>query len=44
MVTTDGSICFAAAEMVPSRTGVFAAGRVVTLIGEVAMPVVPPAR
>ena len=30
MVTTDGSICWAAAEMVPSRTGVFAAGRVVS--------------
>ena len=42
MVTTEGSIALAAAEMVPSSTGVFAAGWVVTPIGEPALPVVPP--
>ena len=36
MVTTDGSILAAAALIVPSRTGLLAAGTVVTLIGEVA--------
>ena len=41
IVTTEGSILAAAALTVPSRTGAFAAGTLVTLMGEVAA-VVPP--
>ena len=38
MVTTEGSILAAAAATVPSRTGVCAAGAVLTLIGAVTGP------
>ena len=38
MVTTDGSILAAAAATVPSRTGLWAAGTLLILIGDAAAP------